>query len=756
LRWTPLAGLALLVPALAAAQLTGALRGQVIDHHTRQPLPGANVVLLGLEQGAMADDQGHFALERVPVGTHRLQASMIGYAAQVRPDVVVRPGRVTALTIALSEVVLGLENTLVKADYFSAVEEESVSAVNFNSEEIRRSPGSAQDISRLLQAMPSVNLNTDQRNDLIVRGGSPAENLTLVDGIEVPNINHFPTQGASGGPIGLLNVDLIEEASFFAGGFSAPYGDRLSSVLSIDLRQGNRRAFDGELNMGMAGAGFIFEGPLPQGRGAWLASARRSYLDLIVGAIGTGAVPQYSDVQGKLTWDLNSRHHFSLLVLGGFDYIDIAPQDQDENDDHVLQEVDQYVLGGGWKWLWSSRGFAQATLAYTQADFAIDVSEGESRRSLYANHSQERALALRSRLYLRLRPGSALTLGLDAKRIFSDFAIFAAADTNRLGLTVPLLDLGEEVATHKLGLYLSGEQTLFHRLRATLGLRYDYFAYNQEHDLSPRLSLGYDLDEGTSLNAAFGVYYQNLPPSLLVQHPDNRLLENPRALHYVLGLQRRLTPSTRLTLELYAKEYDELPYDPDDPTVSVFDAYADFGAPAPGGLIGNGRASSRGFELLVQKKLAQDLYGSLSYAHARSRYTDLSGAKRHRNFDNRHLSSLILGYRPSDRWEYSLRWSYAGGRPYTPFDEELSRLLGTGVVRPDQVNARRLPPYHRLDLRLDHRQHYRAFNVVSFFSLLNAYNRANLFTYYWDQDQERVGRIDQWSIIPVGGFELEF
>ena len=188
----------------------------------------------------------------------------------------------------------------------------------------------------------------------------------------------------------------------------------------------------------------------------------------------------------------------------------------------------------------------------------------------------------------------------------------------------------------------------------------------------------------------------------------------------------------------------------------MVDAYADFGSPVPGRLIGGGKAKSDGIELLLQKKLAQSLYGTASYSFSRSRYTDLLGRERHRNFDNRHLVSIIAGYRPSDRWEYSLRWVYAGGRPRTPFDVETSTALNTGIVDPALVNSQRYDAYHRLDLRFDHRRHYADYNLVLFFSVLNTYNRANIFTYYWDNEDREVDRIDQWKLLPIGGFELEF
>ena len=746
-------------PATGETVFTGSIRGIVIDGETRQPLPGANIVLVDTTAGSIAGDDGRFVLSGLPVGSYKLRASMIGYEAQIRSDLVVRSNRITAIEVRLQERALGLAETVVTAGYFSEELTDEVSAVNFNFEEIRRSPGSAQDISRLVQALPSINMNNDQRNDLVVRGGSPTENLTLVDNIEIPNINHFPTQGASGGPIGLLNVDLIEDATFSAGGFGAQFGDRLSSVLEIRMRDGNREEFDAELNMSMAGAGFIVEGPLSGGRGSWVASARRSYLDLLVGAIGTGAVPVYSDWQGKLSYDFNDRHQFDLLGVAGFDLIELKPKDADDavdGEDFFKQDVNQVVAGANWRWLFSPSGYSETSLALTANDFGMRVNDNPTRVRLFDNDSLEREITLRNKSFYRPKPGLAVESGFDVKRIGSDFQFFVAADTNRVNVVIPELRIENDVSTTKLGGYVGFKQELAFRVQLRAGARLDYFDYNEEVDWSPRLAASFKLNDLTSLNAAWGIYYQNLPPSLLVQHPDNRRLENPRADHFVMGINRQVTTSTQLTVEAYRKKYRELPYDPDDPTISVVDAYADFGSPVPGRLIGGGTAKSDGIELLLQKKLAQALYGTAGYSFSRSRYTDLLGTERDRNFDNRHLVSLIVGYRPSDRWEYSLRWVYAGGRPRTPFDVETSSALNTGIIDPALVNSKRYESYHRLDLRFDHRRHYASYNLVLFFSVLNTYNRANIFTYYWDNEDREVDRIDQWKLLPIGGFELEF
>lgn len=735
----------------------GAIRGTLLSAVTGQRLPDAAVLILDRGLDAVTRADGSFAIGGIPAGLHRVQIVLIGYESLILHDVVVRPNRITPLIVELDEAAPVIhEEVEVTADYFSTVEEKTPSTVRFAFEEIRRSPGSAGDVSRLLHALPSVGVANDQRNDLVVRGGSPTENLTVVDNIEIPNINHFPTQGASGGVIGLLHTDLIADVNFSAGGFGAEHGDRLSSALVIAQREGNRSEFDGEISMSMAGVGLLLEGPLHTDHGSWLLSMRRSYLELIADAIGTGdAVPRYSDVQAMATYDLGSAHQIRVLGLGGFDAIEATPEYP--KDREVVVGAKQYVGGVNWRWLWSGNGYAETSIAHTRADHSVRVTDAaeQEARVPFENDSHEQELVMRSHWHYRPRTGTALAWGVAARRLSGDFDLFSEADRTRLDSPIDELDLRESLIGHKVGAFVSVEHTLVPRLKARLGGRFDYFSVNRQVDWSPRFGLAYDFDPFTTGVLAAGVYRQTLPSWLLVQHPDNRRLENQRANHYVAGVRRRLTPSALLSIEVYHKDYRGLPFDQDDPTALVVDQFAD-SPPALGRLIGSGQARSHGMEALVRKKLTRHVYGLVSYAYSVSRYTDGTGVERNRTFDHRHVASVIAGFLPNDHYEFSGRWSYASGRPYSPYDVMLSIHAGAGIVRPEQVNSERYPAYHRLDLRFSHRQYFRRFTLVSFLSLLNTYNRANVYSYYWDGDDNRPRTTTQWGFLPVGGFELEF
>lgn len=264
--------------------------------------------------GAATGTSGEFVINNVPVGSYSLLFSYIGYEPVAKADVIVKSQRITFVDAELKLSSVEMKGVVVRPGYFAEAEDQSTSVIGFSREEIRRAPGSAGDVSRIVFGLPAVAKVSDTKNSLIVRGGGPTENGFYIDNIEIPNINHFPEQGSSGGPIGMLNVDFIGDVNFHTGSFSTVYGDKLSSIMDISFRKGNQDELDAQIDMSFAGFGAIAEGALPDGSGSWFFSARRSFLDLIVKAIGEDetSLPQYSDLQGKLFFDLSPRHSTCL------------------------------------------------------------------------------------------------------------------------------------------------------------------------------------------------------------------------------------------------------------------------------------------------------------------------------------------------------------------------------------------------------------------------------------------------------------
>ncbi len=737
----------------------GSIRGRVVNAETLQPLAGANVFIEGTQKGAATDVDGNYFIPDLSAGSFIVTIQYIGYATLSKTDVIVRPGRITYCDAALTPQQLEAEAIVVQSGYFTEMLENTGSITQFNREEIRRSPGSAGDISRILMAMPSTAQVYDNANDLMVRGGSPMENGFYIDNIPVPNINHFPVQGSSGGPIGLLNVDFIENVSFYCDGFSPVYGDRLSSVVDIDFRDGNREQTDRQLDLNMGGFGAIAEGPLDADKGSWFVSARRSYLDLIVDAIGTGVAPRYGDVQGKVVYDVDAHNQLSLLNIFGTSEFASDKKKATENnqDSYGKTTVYQNTIGVNWRRLWKNKGYSNTSLSwsYIKNDRAFFATGDD--RLMNDVVSLEGSVHLRNVNYYRLNANSRMEFGIEGSYETADYDYALGGYTNRFGSVIPPLILNDDINSLKTAAFFNYTWNYGNRFSLSWGWRGAYFSAGGNYHSSPRLSVTYRISDRFTLNGAYGEFYQQLPAFLMAQRNEYKHLKDPHAVHYIIGAEYLPAPDTRLTLEVYYKKYDGFPVSAADPAKFIVDDgrsmnfFRHYGA-----LSDKGKARSRGVELLLQKKLAKDFYGLVSASYFRSHYRDFTGTWRNRIYDNRWLFSVIGGYKPDNRWEFSVRWNYAGGVPYTPLDLQQSAKYNTAIIDTRRINANRYPAYHSLNLRVDRRFYYDSVNLVTYLSIWNVYNRKNVALYYWNELEKQQDTLYQWSMIPIGGIELEF
>jgi hypothetical protein len=342
--------------------VVGKIEGKIIDAETNRELIGANILVVNTTIGAATDLNGKFVIENVPVGNYSIRISFLGYTPIIKTDVIVRSNRVTTVNADLRTATIESDEVVVQAEYFQKKDEQALSSINFSGEEIRRAPGSAGDVSRILMSLPSVAKVNDQANTLIVRGGSPIENTFYIDNIEIPNINHFPSQGASGGAIGMINVDFIEDVDFFTGGFSAIYGNKLSSIMNLTLREGNREKVEGQLDLNFSGFGGIIEGPLFSDKASFMFSARRSYIDFLIKMVdvGSSVAPTYGDIEGKIVYDINKKNKLMLVGVFGDDHLSTTQDVAIENKMVFYgdQDIYQSTIGLNWRSLWSSKGYS--------------------------------------------------------------------------------------------------------------------------------------------------------------------------------------------------------------------------------------------------------------------------------------------------------------------------------------------------------------------------------------------------------------
>ncbi|MBN1949242.1 MAG: TonB-dependent receptor, partial [Candidatus Cloacimonetes bacterium] len=564
-----------------------------------------------------------------------------------------------------------------------------------------------------------------------------------------------------GGPIGLLNVDLIRDVNFYSGGFPVSYGDRLSAVMELKLRDGNREEFDGQLDLNFAGFGGIIEGPLKD-RGSWLLSFRRSYLDLLIKSIdlGTSIAPTYGDFQTKLNWDIDQENRISLLALGGDDHSHSDNETGLENDMIYYGDQDLYenTVGLSWQRLWPGLGYSNTSFSSTFSSFREKFYKTGSMSHLFTNRSLEQDYKIRNINVLRLHERYSLEFGTEIKFQHFLYDNLFTEQYNIFGDTIPELQQKDKIAAVKSGVFMQNRIALSSKLKLNLGIRMDYYTYNENFQVSPRGNLNYALTGKTSFNISWGIYYQNLPLIILSQHKQNLELPDPRAIHYIAGISHLLTENTRLTLEIYQKEYKYFPVDPDQPGLFLIDEifynYGFFTGHGP--LHDSGIALSRGVEVMAQKKLARDFYGLISASWFRSKYQNEGEKWRNRSFDNRYTIGIEGGYKPDYQWEFSLRWLYAGGAPYTPFDVLASTAQNQGIFDEELLNECRYPDYHSLNIRCDRRFHFQRSNLVIYLSIWNAYNRKNIASYFWNENENKQDTIYQWTLLPIFGVEYEF
>jgi hypothetical protein len=601
---------------------TGKITGSIIERATQQPVIGAIVLIEGTQIGASSDLDGRFQIPKVIVGTYVLKVSCIGYKTVMLTDIVVRTGQPTQVRTLMDEVSILLGNEVtVQGSLFSIPKELTTSAYNLHYEEIRRQAGSLEDVHRLVQSIPGVVPTNDQRNDLVVRGGSPSENLTLIDNVEVPNISHFGTQGSSGGPISILNTEFIQDADFIAGGFPAQFGNKLSSVLNIKLREGNRDNLSGTLNLSTTGAGLILEGPLSD-KGNFILSARRSWVDLIMKQLDISAIPVYSNYQIKAVYNLDQNNKIWIVSLGGIDRMDFK-SDFKVTDDPSVMNVEsggnKLISGMNWLSFFGKKGYGVLGISNAVEKYIEKSTDPrENDRLNFENNSTEGETTFKYDLNYSFDRLIQINLGAITKFYHSHLVIkepLGCQDQYSVDSTwrdPKMLD--NNYYTTLFSSYIQFSKTFLDKIDLSGGLRYDYFGYavNNNSTVSPRLSMRYNLTPTLSLNASYGIFYQMPALYLLSAVAENKNLKPIRSDHYVLGLAYFPRPDIKITVEGYYKYYSKYPVSRDHAFYSLANSGDDYSiADRLIPFISEGKGRSRGIEFYLQKRLIEDLYGQI-------------------------------------------------------------------------------------------------------------------------------------------------
>lgn len=744
-----LLSLFLLSVSLPILSQTGQLSGKISNSANGIRISPAKVNILELQLLKAVDLEGRFSFENLAPGIYTVKVTAPGFEDKVQSEVLITNARPTELNIELDEKVQTSKDIKVSAAPFQRKAESPNSLKTLSATEIERLPGANRDVSKVIAALPGVAARATFRNDIIIRGGSPGENKFYLDGIEVPNINHFATQGSSGGPVGLLNVNFIREVEFYSGAFPANRANGLSSVLSFKQKDGNKDALITNFALGSSDAALTFDGPMGK-KGDFIFSVRRSYLQFLFAALKLPILPTYNDYQFKFNFQLTPKDKLSIIGLGALDQFGLNEDVNSGLTDTNQIKYNNFILGnlpmqGQWNytmgavWQHSSKSSIQTLVASRNMlnnrayRYKDRIEEIQNLLQDYTSFEAENKLRF-EHTYLKNGWRWNIGVGYEFAKYFSDtyqkLTIFGQPT---------ILDFQSELNLHKYAAFSQLSRAFFNeRLRVSLGLRADGTSYSAQMNnpfkqLSPMFSASYRLTENLAVNTNVARYHQ-LPAYTILGYrdPAGALVNQQNGVryiqadHFVLGTEYLLKWNARVTLEGFYKKYNYYPFSLKD-SISLANIGSDFGVVGNEAVNSSSSGRSYGAEFLYQQKLYKGFYAVLAYTWVRSEFLDKNNTYVPTSWDSRHIVSLTGGKRFKNGWEFGLRWLFSGGAPYTPIDVATSTLTtnwdvnGVGLLDYSQLNQARESSFHQLNVRVDKKLYLKQFNMNFYLDIQNLY-----------------------------------
>lgn len=749
----------------------GAITGTVAGPDAA-PARDVRVCVLTTERCVSTDERGAFRLTEIRVGEYKLEISAPNLKPFTSTAISVRAGLENQIQITLPAIDVVQSNITVSESVFVAPEEVKTSSFLVERQEIFKSAVAQMDVSRYVQSLPGVGVGrSSMRNDLIVRGGSPLENLFVVDNIEIPNINTFANFASAGGLTSILDADLIRDVNFMSGGYPAPFINRTSSVLQIAAREGNQENFSARLSMSLLTGGMILEGPLgKKKKGSWVTSVKRSFLELASSAFDNNPPVIYT-FNTKALYDLSPRDRIWAVNFSAIDSIHLAPKLDPATTDPQSVDVDyrgkRFATGVNWQRLFGTRGVgllgvshSEARVSQTVRDvgrFGLPVS---ATPLLYRENNGEGETTVKYDLTLDLPfLGKTQTGGS-----FKTFRIrYNAAQPN--GVDNPFSEtrdvnpfvLDKNFLARQSGAYFQSTRNLTSRLNLTWGGRFDNYERLGKNRFSPRIGLSYRLNSKISLRGSYGHYYQQPLFLLLETFPQNRALTPIRANHTVAGVTYLMSPTVRMTFEAYQKDYKDYPVSVQFPSFSLASAADTFDVTEilmPYTSAGRGRA--RGVEFFIEKKFRGRWFAQANVSYSSTKFSGLDGVRRPGTYDYPLVVNGVVGYKLTKKWDFSAAFRAMSGRPYTPFNEALSTAQNREVYDLTRINGLRAPAYFRPDIRFDRTFTVRNKPLLLWIGVQNFIDRRNVTGVRWNQNTNRSEHFRQEGLFPLIGIDWKF
>lgn len=772
-----------LVTQSVNSQIITEFYGQVLDEFG-EPMIGASVYLEGTQLGAQTDFNGNYEITGVTPGSYNLIASYLGYEPQTQYNIIVRSKGTLAYNFVLKESLKQLDEVVISnANKITRPRETPLSTQTLSAVEIATYPGSNNDVVQVAQTLPGVSPSIGGfRNDLIIRGGAPNETVYYLDGMEIPNINHFSTQGSAGGPVGMINVSFIENVTLSTSAFNARYDNPLSGVLQFKQRNGNNRNLAGNFRLSASEAALTLEGPLfkkenEESKTTFLASVRRSYLQFLFKAIGLPIRPDYWDYQFKVNHNIDTFNSISLIGLGSIDDFSVSPPEEFDAEQQAQLEQAPFInqrtnaIGVTWRNRFkNSNGYMQTTLSNNTLvnDFRRYQDPINETGLIFKNDAAESETKLRYEL-IQLLCDWKLTSGFNLQ--YSDYSNKTIDFTNDLAFNT-------DINFMKYGLFANVTRSFFdNKLDISFGFRMDDDSFTTSENMlstfSPRLSASYEFAPDWRLNGSVGRYFK-LPPYTILgfRNNDNELINQDvdytMSDHFVLGLQHYFSPSASISLEGFYKRYDDYPVSVRD-GVSLANKGGGFEVLGSEPIETVGKGRSYGAELQFQQKLSKNFYGTFAYTWFYSQFTGFDPDTYLPSvWDSRHLISFTGGYKIKRNWEFSARYRFAGKTPFVPTDLDATLANYPEVVLDyDRLGEEKLDIFSQLDVRIDKKWNFKKFAFSLFIEAQNILGQDNPSPPEYGLNRNDVGMVidprslveipkDSGQIIPGIGVVLDF
>ena len=719
--------------------------GTITNLLNNDPIPFANIIVEGTMIGTTSDIDGNYEILNLQAGAYNFKCSYIGFNTDIQSEIKVSSNKNLRLDFFLSENSEVLSEVKVKGNTFNKTKASPVSLRTINASEISKSPGGNRDISKVISNLPGVSSSSSFRNDIIIRGGAPSENRFFLDGIEIQTINHFSTQGSSGGPVGILNVNFIREVDLYTGAFPANRGNALSSVMELKQIEGNDEEISGSFTVGSSDAGLTLNTPISK-KSTLLLSVRRSYLQFLFKALKLPFLPTYNDMQFKYTYKPNNKNQFNFLGIAAIDDFTLNPGiNEGEKDSMQLAQNNynlnnlvinnqwNYTAGGTWRHFFSNSNLffvmSRSHLNNTALKY-LDYADVTSQKILdYKSEEIENKTRLEynfERNEYTINVGANLE---DATYLNNTKQNFTVGDSIFTGV------VNADLNFLKYGAFTQIGKTYFsNKLVASFGLRIDGNSFTESKNtpnLSPRLSLAFNLNEKISLNSNIGRFYQLPTYTILGFEDDGKYLNKDASYiscdHLVVGIEYNPSSYSKITLESFYKSYANYPFSVLD-SISLANLGGDFGVIGNEDISSISKGNSYGVELLAQQKMSSSIYGILSVTYYRSRFEDKKGNLVASTWDNRFILNMTAGKKFKRNIELGLKYRYSGGAPYTPIDlinssnKAIWDINQRGVLDYNLLNTKRLNGQHGLDIRVDKKWFFKSWSLNAYIDIENILN----------------------------------